>query len=310
MAGIIDRGWGAGPWGLEAWGSPGSLALDVLKVSAIAENVIRVYFSQALYFSTLLDAKDAADPSKYTIAPIAGTVGMDGLPTRAVTVASVAAVADTDLPQGTVSNSVLDLTTDRPMSPWPGAYELSIANVWTADGLLEIDASTAVFDFLGLYRVVVVPSLDTGHPLRDFGNPQTIEAQQATQTSQPSPRQISLGTFYVQDGDYGLDQGIASIKKRIYRRLVTAPGGFAHLGNSYGVGVPQQAKKLLQTGTLNKLSALAEQQIGQEPEVKAVRVRAAPDPANTGLVNFYVSVSLRVGRSATFVYPFSAAAAA
>jgi hypothetical protein len=153
----------------------------------------------------------------------------------------------------------------------------------------------------GVYRVYVPPSVELPSPNRDFSNPQSLFG--ASTLSNPQVVQ-NLGVFPVSDGDYAIDSGLQSYKKRCFRRLYTAVGGFLHLGPTYGVGIPQQGKKLARPSTINGIAASAEAQIGQEPETRACTVTGVADPTNDGLVTFTVVAVTKSGASTKFSAAF------
>lgn len=100
-----------------------------------------------------------------------------------------------------------------------------------------------------------------------------------------------LGQFQVNDrGDFGLDNRLQNLRKRILRRLSTFRGGFALLP---GYGAAQGVKDLLLPGTLQTLAAEIQAQIKREPEVSAVRVRVVQTALN--VVNVMVSARTITG---------------
>ena len=99
------------------------------------------------------------------------------------------------------------------------------------------------------------------------------------------------GTLIVgSDGDYDNDAGIELLRKLIYRRLTTMPGGFTYLGTSYGLGL--KVKEPLLVGDLEALQAQIERQVAQEPEVSAVSARLVLRPGDNVLF-IQLSVTLR-----------------
>lgn len=296
-------GWGAEPWGGGPWGGATVTSFSIVSAIAVAENVVRVQMTLPIYWSGLFDEHDAASPSKYTIATVGG-IGFDGLPVHPVNVVGAVLTDSEDLQPNEVGNTSLDITTDRPLSPAPTSYSITLEGLFTADMSQPIDPAGAFSQFEGLYRVVVPPRIDAGHPMRDFGNQQTSSTQIVS--PQPANQILRLGVFVPgSDGDYAIDQGLASLRKRIYRRLVTRPGGFAHLGPSYGVGIPSYGKRLALPSVIAKLSALAEKQIAQEPEVAQVKVTGRMDPSGTGLAWFTILVRTKTGQATKFSFPFS-----
>lgn len=290
-------GWGAELYGAGGWGGPvGSGIFFLLSALAIAENVVQLAFNNVVYYSGLLDPPDASNASNYVIVAATNTVGYDGNPARPVNVVAITPVTS-DLPNGAPSGSVLDVTTDRPMTPYPALYSIEVSGLFTAD-LSQALANTTL-GYYGLYRELVSPSVDLPHPTRDFANPSSL----STAINLPNPQNpANLGVFSVSNGDYAFDQGMASFKKRVYRRLITRPGGFLHLGKGYGVGVPQQGKKLARPSTIRALSATAEKQIGQEPETQACSVTGRASAS--GEARFTILVKTKGGQGSKFSAAF------
>lgn len=272
------------------------MSLTVLSALATRENVVRVFFSQPIYFSQLLDVKDGSSVDRYNISIVSTSVGADGLPARPVRVAEIL-VEDVD------DTSVIDVVTDRPFSPYAAQYIVTVNGVWTADQVTALDVSQAAATFYGAFKVLVVPTPHIGMTGRDVANPQS----QSSTNGLPNPNsEMILGKFVVDDtGDYAFDDGLTSYKKRILRRLMTSPGGFAHLGEKYGVGIPDHSKKLAQSSVLATLTAEAEKQIAQEPETQKVVVKTIVDPSGNGLVKFIILASTKTGLIAKFAVPFS-----
>jgi len=296
---VTNVGFGGAPWGGAPWGGSGSpvigVPLGLLAAVATVENVVRLEFTQPPFFSGLLEADDASNPTHYAIAPVAGTVGLDGTPAQPVSVIAVQIGEDP---------ASLDLFLDRPMTAAPALYSVTVTGLTDAATRTPMSPNPTSQQFLGLLRAIAPPAVDTAAPSRDIANPQTASA-----LSDPLPvttNPLLLGTYVVDDtGDYALDEGLVSLKKRIYRRLITIVGGFAHLPN-YGVGIPGHVKRLGSPALRAKLARDAEDQIRLEPEVATVSVKAVTDPAAPGLVVFVVRVKTRTGQAMKpFAVPFS-----
>ena len=270
-------------------------------VTAHRENVFRVEFSVPVYFSTLLDSRDAANPAKWTIAVVAGSVGMDGNPVRPLLVSEIFLPGPAD---GVASEDVgrfVDVISDRPMTPHPAAYEVSGVDIWAADLLSTLE--TIEFQTPAVFKRIEPPQISTPAPTRDIANSQTLTAARSSLPDPTNP--LVLGTIQVDDtGDYAFDEGIVNLRKRIIRRLVTAKNAFAHLPG-YGVGIPTYGKRLSVSSVVQDLAADAETQIALEPDVSKVRVRPVIDPNTPGLVRFQVIVRPLVGSPQRFDVPFS-----
>lgn len=279
-------------------------ALQVTSAIALAENLIQVVFTEAIYFSSLLDPPDGSNAALYTLTPVAGTIGMDGTPVRACSVVAVSlAIPQTDLPPNVAFQSVVDLTLDRPMTPYPAEYTISCSGIFSADLSTEINPSFNSAMLLATFKQLLSPSVDLPTPTRDFANPQSLAGMQGLPNS-TNPNQ--LGVFITDDQhDYAVDAGLVSFRKRLYRRLVTNPGGFLHLGQTYGVGIPAQGKKLATAAVQQALAAQVQAQIAQEPEVVACGCTVVTDPNNPGLVRFNIRVKLKNGKTFAYSAPFT-----
>lgn len=304
MSGRSGRvGWGGSRFGGFAWGGARALGLQLSAAVAVAENVVRLRFTQPVRLTGIFDVGDAADPSHYAFAPSATSSGLDGTPARAV-LASSAAYSAEPLP-GPDPRCFVDVVLDRPLTPYPSVYAVVVSGVATLAGQ-PIDPTAASLSFIGSFKQVVPADATSPHPARDFANPQTLAALTAAASGAPAGAlsDPSLGAFAVDvTGDYALDQGLQALKKRIYRRLTSRPGAFLHLGEGYGVGIPAAGKKLASAATLGRMASKAEEQISLEPEVAQVKVRALSQ--NTGLVRFVVLVRTRAGVDSKFeaVFP-------
>jgi len=277
--------------------------LQVVSAIALAENLIQVVFTEAIYFSSLLDPPDGSNAALYTLTPVVGTTGMDGTACRPCSVVSVAlATPQTDLPLNVAFGSVVDLTLDRPMTPYPANYTITCVGIFSSDQSTEITTSNSA-TIPATFKQLLSPSVDLPTPTRDFANPQSLAGAQGT----PNPfNPGQLGVFVTDDQhDYAVDAGLVSFRKRLYRRLVTNPGGFLHLGQTYGVGIPSQGKKLATAAVQQALAAQVQVQIAQEPEVLACGCTVVSDPNNPGLVRFNIRVKLKNGKTFAYSAPFS-----
>jgi len=285
----------SGPWDFLSWGATPSGALALDDALALDENVVRLAFGKTVFFSGLLDPRDASDPSKYTVVPVMGGVGLDGEAVRAVSVVAVELPTIEELPSNDVGRFV-DLVLDRPMSAWPTRYTAAVSNVYSADLLQQLASAARAFD--AAFKEVQPPQFNNPRPARDIGN-----APGGGQPVGIQAGQIALGTFAVgADGDYAFDEGDDGLKKRIVRRLLTIKNRFAHL-LGYGVGVTTYGKQLVLASTLARVTADAEAQIRLEPEVAQARVRVVLDEQHPELVRFIVAVRTRDGAATRFDVP-------
>ncbi len=290
--------WGEGPWGLTPWGG-GSLELsgtsfEVLRAIAIRENVVRVFFSQAVYWSAWHDAGDASRANRYQITAIEGTVGIDGLPVRPVAVAFV----ERSVPPDVLALSV-DVVVDRPFSPWGAQYLVEVGQIRSFSGNdLDPTKRTAIFD--GLYRALPSALTDLQVANNDIANPQTLSALLDPMPITTDSRM--LGTYQPDTtGDYARDEGVTSYRKRVIRRLTTRKGAFAHLPG-YGVLYPMALKQLGKAGLREALAADAEDQVRAEPETVDVKVSIRQEGS---LTRFIVRVKTKAGASLDLDVPFA-----
>src|SRR5690606_1977116 len=85
------------------------------------------------------------------------------------------------------------------------------------------------------------------------------------------------------NGDFAIGE---SLRKRIYRRIFTRPGGFAHLGEEYGIGV--NAKAIARTSDIQAMANRVAEQVRQEPDVSTCAVTISV--LTTGLVRILVAI--------------------
>ena len=299
--------WGSGAWGADAWGGgpAGPFVSSFVDVQVIRENCLRIEFPVPIYFSGILDPYDASNASYWSV-DVQPSTGNDGEPAHAVAVAKVLLPDTADGVDAADFGRFVDLWLDRPMSPFPSRYNVQLlVTLASADFINAIPP--AAFEVYGAFRKLQPATVTSPRPVRDLANPQTISTVPdgvAQGTILPD-----LGTFVADvTGDYAFDEGRASLKKRILRRLVTARGGFAHLPD-YGVGIPSRVKKLASLLNIQDIAKDTEVQIAQEPEVAKVRVTAFTDVNRPGIVWFRIVVRTHDGRADGMNVPFERAAA-
>lgn len=288
-------GWGFGPWGAVEWGGGTIAELRLLGAQPYRENVVRLTFNVAPAFVGDLGPNDAYDPDRYDIVPIAGTMpdGSDPRPVYPIVIESV--------PLAGSLGTIVDVTVDRRFSPYPAQYRISVNQLVSVYGGI-LTATSAQFD--GMLQGEPPPRRDLKVPSRDIANPQTRSA-----LFDPLPvtdDELILGTIPVDDqGDYAFDEGITNLKKRIFRRVVTRKGAFAHLPE-YGVGLPQQLKRLSTVSARAELAAETQKQIAEEPDVERVAVRVIADPQKPSLFRLRIRVKAKVSEAPVDVdVPFS-----
>jgi hypothetical protein len=263
---VTDQ-WGADPFGIYG-APPGQLA-----VVAISENLVRLWFPVAVYWTGVGDPSDGSIASKYVVTTLGG-IGLDGLPPRNVSVVQATQVGP----------AIVDVTLDRPLSPYPCQYTMAL-NGLVSVGMGPIIGTKA---FGALQSGIPLPAIDTPTASRDIAHPDTLNAQ-----LDPLPGagdQTTLGGIPVDaTADYAYDEGVVSYTKRVWRRLLTVPDGFSHLAN-YGAGVLTYVKKLARPSTRQALASKCEQQILQEPESVRARVTFAERIPGSGLWDMRIVV--------------------
>lgn len=168
---MTTSGWGGGRWGTSPWGGAEVDDLQLLSAIAIRENAIRLTFNYAPFIDGLLSPNDASNKNRYGLVVVGGTQGLDDLPVRPVNVLYAEAVA-----VGGSLGTVLDVWVDRPFSPYPAQYRVSVNNLVAAGSGLPIDPAFASFLFHGVLRMAVPNTSEAAVPGRDFANPYTPEA--------------------------------------------------------------------------------------------------------------------------------------
>lgn len=292
--------WGSGGWGSTGWGG-GGLGEDLALLSAqpIAENQIRLAFNLPPRFTGLLDPADASNPERFSITADPTSTGEDGLPPRPVLPIAV----ELALVDG-AGGRLLDLFCDRPMGPWPGRYLIAVNQLRASTGeLLDLAHTSILCD--GLAVAPPSPFAADQAPLGDLANPQTVKGIGPNGYLPPEAAKL-LGTFPIDgSGDYGIDAGIASYKKRIIRRLTSRQGGFAHLAaRRYGVGFGEAVKTLGRAGVREGLAAEAEAQIRLEPETLDVQVRLVQSAKDPSVTVFVIRAKTRAGEDVGMDVPF------
>ena len=295
-------GYGSVLWGGFGWGTtvaPILGVLDVADVLVVRENLLRTVFTAPVMFTGLGDPTDSESMVHYSIASVAGTIGWDDVPVRTVTAVLARRSLVTDV-GAALDGYCVDITLDRPMSPYPAQYALTILNVYIATGGVVTPPRTVTLS--ALYRMLQPPAEDQVVRSTDIAQPQG-----KLDFSDPigAPDVTLLGSFAVDDtGDYATDDGDTSLRKRILRRLITRKDAFAHLPG-YGIGVLDEAKRLNTAATRGRLSAEAERQIGQEPEVQKCVVSFYSPPDVPGLTRMRILVKTQRGTAVKLDVPFS-----
>lgn len=290
-------GWGSGGFGFTPWGGSSYADFRLIAAQAIRDNVIRVQFSQPPSLTGILDPKDGSNPARYSIVADTATTGYDGLPCRPVRIVLVTAAS---VPGS--GGVFVDLTLDRPMSPYACFYLIAANNLYSATTGLPLNPCFAQFRVPALYRFLAPQVEDQAIPTRDIAHPDTLSALRG---ASGTINENELGIIPIDDsGDYAYDQGIINFKKRVYRRLVTRKNAFTFLPG-YGVGVPQQLKRANTVAVRTEIVTEAQKQLSQEPEAEKVRVTMVTDPQNPSLVRLMVAIKMKsTGQGIQFGFPF------
>jgi len=263
---------------------------------AIRENVVRITFDAQVKYTRILDPGDASDIERYSITPMAGTIGLDSELVRPVFPAAVERAR-----VSMAAGSVLDVTTDRMMSPHPTQYRIAVNGLRSGSGgLLDPQFTSKVF--YGLHAGIPPRRADLAHRTRDIANQQNLAGM-----LDPLPHSDSLifGTIPVDSlGDYAFDEGIDSFRKRVFRRLLTRKGSFAWMP-SYGVGVPDQIGQLARASVRGEIASDAEAQIREDPETLNVSCVFTQSPQAPSVWYLLVRVRTKTGEEIETSVPFS-----
>jgi hypothetical protein len=290
--------WGLAGWGLSSWGGASLTTLNLLAAFAVRENTVRLVFTMPVYFSKILDQYDASNPLKYSVAAVAESVDAFGVAVRPVRVIAIERPNTLSTPpvaQDEIGYYV-DVILDRPMSSYPALYDITCVQLQNTAATSTI--VTVTYRFAATHRILQEPSLEMAAPMRDFANPQTHGALAEAATDV-----LSILASYVasSDGDYAFDEGNTGRKKRVIRRLITTPNGFAHLPG-YGLGLLTKSKKLARLDQVGKLATDARMQVEREPDI-AKAVVTADFGSVPNLLRLHVSIRPRGGRSQKFTVP-------
>lgn len=234
------------------------MTLNLLQALCVRENVVRLRFDVALYFSNVLDPGDASEIARYKLQPLLSTIGSDGLPPRDVWPARAQLYSPTEI----------DLWVDRRFSPFPARYSVAVNGLFIENLTEGLGSASAEFFAVRAGKPTSLPEDLISNA--DLSNPQSLST---IPEGLPATDEL-LGTYPVDDtGDLARDIGLASYKKRVLRRLSSKKGKYAHLGANYGVAFPQSVKTLARAGVLAALAADAMAQIREEPETVDASVR-------------------------------------
>jgi len=269
--------WGTDAFGIGPWGGVlGLSGLQLVSALAIRENEVQLTFNIPPLFSRPGVATDASRVTAYSILPLGGSPS-DGSTTRAVSVLKAV--------RGT-SDLTVNLWLDRVLSPFSAEYEVLVSGI-TSEGDEVLDTRAT---FYGL-RAGEDSSPDPVPLAKDFAHPDTLQAQ-----LDPLPTAgdaAGLGGIPLDaSGDYATDDGLVSLRKRIFRRLLTRKGAFSHLPSDYGLSLRERVKKLGRARDVQLLASETELQVLKEPEVLKCRANIVQSK-KAGLWNLSILVQTK-----------------
>lgn len=269
-------GWGTSGWGTTTWGAGAAAAgFAVDEAWAMATNLVRVVFTgppAAIYPHSVGDALN-----------VASWVARENLGNTVFTVIEIRKV-----------NSVtFDVVILEDFEGVLVVHEIDASLVKNTAGVLISVPRSA--DYFGAQADVVV--LDA----------EALAARRTTITDFRNPvfNDDGIGgSLRVKSGtDYEMHSGTDVVRKLIYRRLITVPGELRHLPD-YGVGL--RIKEPLPTSDLARLKAQIVSQVGQEPEVEAVKATLTWSPSTQVLI---VALRIKLAQTGTetdlsYTFPF------
>ncbi len=291
-------GFGIGPFGSMPFGTsmPPETPIELLGLLAIRENVIRLEFNVPPRFTRLLDPTDASDPRRFTVVEVDGTVGRNGLAVRAVRVIQVERVN----PAGTL----LDIILDRPMSPEPALYDVTLTGIVSDFSGDPLPSTTA--RVVALFKTVPPLVASFAFNGRDIANPQSrVGIYDPLPVAEGQDLDSLLGTFPLDSQfDLAFDEGEAGYRKRVYRRLTTRKNGFKHLPG-YGVSMLESLKQLQRVGIREFVAEEAESQIRLEPETVSVSVEIFVPPDALSVARYRIRARCSFGDVPNFEVPLA-----
>lgn len=240
--------WGTKAYGTSTYGGTGG-ALTVTKAVAISTHEVLVTLSRPPMNRTGILPGDVSNPNSWSV-----TVPATGQ------LLQIAGVSSYESPLSWVVR-----TLDRlPDSTGTGLI--------TATQLLDAGGSTAGLPNSASFAGVTELAISTPAELAATRTRAGRDLKNA-----PAPQvggSVIGGTLEVAGGDYVLEGGVTLARKMVGRRLMVRPGELFHIPN-FGVGI--EVKQPLPGGSLAKLQARAERQIGLEPGMSNVSVTMVQD---------------------------------
>ena len=281
-------GWGLGAYGLTPWGGgggPPAGGFAIVGADPVNETTVRVALSEQPYSDGVGSVADALDESHWTVTLVAGGVGLDGQPVRAVSAVLASLVPGTP--------TCVDVTVDRPFSPYPCRYAVSATGLRAMLSGLPLAPGYTSATFHGLLRTVESASRDLAMRNRDVGSPQTPGA---AMDPLPDPLGAILGSFNPDaTGDYAYDEGLTGYRKRILRRIFCRKRRFIFLPPTWGLGIADNIKRQNTPSGREAIRSDMEAQILAEPDTASCTVTTLLSHLSPNIVRFKIQASTRTG---------------
>lgn len=253
------------------WGGSNvaSAVFYVAKVAAATNRAIDVTFTIAPKVVTPIGAGDALNLANWTVVDV-----MTGVASTVLAIASVGPLTVRLTLMGPMNRSHDYLVTASTALVSAAGYPITTPRTGTILGMAQRRAKQA--------RTLV-----------DVRNPQT-----------DSPNGGALVTTSA--GDYDTEDGLAMLRKLVFRRLTTAVGGFYHLpGYGFGidVSIPYPSSQLY------TLKSAIEREVRQEPEI--ARADASLTITPDGVLTVSIAATLvRNNQAVALQYPIQLGARA
>jgi hypothetical protein len=250
---------GGSLWG---GGSSASAVFSFAKVAAANNRAIDVTFTLAPRVVTPIGASDALNLANWSVVDV-----MTGVASTVLAIASVGPLT-------------VRLTL---MAPMNRAHDYVVT------------ASPALVSAVGY--AITTPRTGTivGMAQRRAQQSRTLVDVRNPQTDAPNGGALVITSA----GDYATEDGLAMLKKLVYRRLTTAVGAFYHLpGYGFGIdlSIPYPSSKLY------TLKSAIEQEVRQEPEINRADATLTISP--DGVLTVSIAATLvRNNQAVALQYP-------
>jgi len=255
---------------------------------------VRLRFSEPPYQDGVGGICDAFDADHYTVTATSGT-GRDGKFVR-----SVLAIGAAVLPPPYLQ--YVDVTVDRPFSPYPCLYLVSCTGLRGAISGLPLTPGSTSASFHGLLRTIESQERGLALKNRDVASPQSASD---TMDPLPDPMSAVLGSYNLDStGDYAFDEGLTGYRKRNLRRTYCRKGRFVFLPPTWGVGVVDELKRTNSAAKRESIRVDIEQQWAADPETKSCSVTTVLDSTAPQIVRYRIQAQLGDGRSLNLTLPF------